>query len=160
MNFTISGVWNARTKILYIESELPVKGAHGISVVMKKRIEPQFIGRVRERIKQRMELLGISQAELADRAGVSRSGITELMKRDRSPSGEFLMKVANELTVSVDYLMGLSDQPEIQDIMRHERVRTLVSRFLDLSISDQDRALEMLRLMSETSSHAAIKPDL
>jgi transcriptional regulator with XRE-family HTH domain len=121
---------------------------------MKKRIEPEFIGRVRERIKQRMELLGISQAELADRAGVSRSGITELMKRDRSPSCEFLMKVANELSVSVDYLLGLADESEIRDIIRNERIGTLVTRFLSLSIADQDRALEMLRLMGETGGNA------
>lgn len=64
------------------------------------------------------------------------------------------MKVANELSVSVDYLLGLADESEIRDIIRNERIGTLVTRFLSLSIADQDRALEMLRLMGETGGNA------
>ena len=124
---------------------------------MKKRIEPEFIEHIRQRIRTRMEALGITQAELADRAGVSRSGITELMKRDRSPSCEFLMKIANELAVSVDYLLGRSDEAEIEDIIQHERVRTLLVRYLSLPIVEQDRVLEMLKLLSETKSPGSDK---
>ena len=118
---------------------------------MKKRIEPEFIQHIRERIREGMVKRGLTQAELADRAGVSRSGITELMKRDRSPGCEFLMKVASELSVSVDYLLGRGDEAGLQDIIQHERIRTLLDRFLSLSATDQDRVLDMLKLLCDTS---------
>lgn len=140
--------------ILYIELQFDDYQPMWYIRSMKKRIEPEFIEQIRQRIRERMEALGMTQAVLADRAGVSRSGITELMKRDRSPSCEFLMKIASELSVSVDFLLGESDEAAIQDIVQHDRVRKLLADFLRLSATEQDRVLEMVKLMSETSQSA------
>lgn len=60
-----------------------------------------------ERIKQRREARGWNQKELAEHANVDRS-IISLMERNARNGArpETLMKLANALGVTVDYLLG------------------------------------------------------
>ncbi len=41
------------------------------------------------------------------------TGLTGYWKRNKIPSGEVLIKIANELNVSIDYLVCRTDNPEI-----------------------------------------------
>jgi len=67
-----------------------------------------------ERIKILRVSLGWTQDKLAQEAGISKSFISEIENNKASISGENLLKIANTLNTSLDYLMkgesGLSDQ--------------------------------------------------
>ena len=49
---------------------------------------------------------GMTQKELAEKIGVTKSVISYYELRDRSPSPEVVIKLANIFHVSVDYLLG------------------------------------------------------
>ena len=72
-----------------------------------------------ERLKELREEKGISQTELGDELGVSRSSISFYEKSVRVPDIEFLEKAATFFSVPVDYLLGRSnakstDNPELK----------------------------------------------
>ena len=73
---------------------------------MKKQANEQLVTIIQQRIRERMQDLRISQAELAQDADVSRSGLNEALKKNRIPGCDFLMKIACRLGVTVDYLLG------------------------------------------------------
>lgn len=59
-----------------------------------------------ERITQLRKQKNISQAELADRANVSRTIIGNYERNTNTPSIEVLLKIAKVFDVSVDFLIG------------------------------------------------------
>lgn len=65
-----------------------------------------------DRVRELRERLQISQQELADRLGVSAQHIyrIESGRRD-NPTADTLMRLSKEFGVSVDYLLGLVDDP-------------------------------------------------
>jgi transcriptional regulator with XRE-family HTH domain len=60
---------------------------------------------VGDRIKQRRQELGWTQDQLAVRAGISKSFLSDLENGKRSVSANNLLDIARALTVSLDYLM-------------------------------------------------------
>jgi transcriptional regulator with XRE-family HTH domain len=69
-----------------------------------------------ERLKELRESRGLSQEALADTLGIPRSSITHYEKsehgdRERLPRKERLEKIADYFGVSVDYLLGRTDDP-------------------------------------------------
>ena len=63
------------------------------------------------RLKEARQQKGLSQSELADLAHVSRQAYS-LYERDlRRPNWETMIVLAKALGVSVDYLLGLSEDP-------------------------------------------------
>lgn len=56
---------------------------------------------------------GISQKALADIVGISDAAITMMEKGKRSPSFEVLIALADYFGVSIDYLVGRTDKPEV-----------------------------------------------
>ena len=71
-----------------------------------------------QRIKKLREEIGMSQQDLAERLGVLRPTISQLENGERKVIVEELIKLSKILNTSVQYLMGLVDQPEI---VLHER---------------------------------------
>lgn len=55
---------------------------------------------------------GMTQKDLAAKIGVTKSVISYYELRDRSPSPEVLIKLANIFHVSVDYLLGRESRQE------------------------------------------------
>ena len=55
---------------------------------------------------------GLSQKALANILGISDAAITMMEKSKRSPSFEILIALADYFDVSLDYLVGRSDNPE------------------------------------------------
>lgn len=70
------------------------------------------------RIKELRKDKGISQAELADRAGVSRQAISFYEKGKRHPKIETWQKIANALNTSVVYARGDIDTELIAKIAK------------------------------------------
>ena len=65
----------------------------------------QFALRLRE-TRAQMEL---SQSQLATMLGVSQNTVSNWERGNRSPDFDMLMKIAETLDVSTDYLLGLKD---------------------------------------------------
>lgn len=105
------------------------------------------------RLRKHMDEKGLSQAELADRADLSRSTMTMFFSGQRKPSADAVVKLAAILDVSTDYLLGRCGESEINDLMRHEKVIGTVKLFVQLSPKDQERVIEMIRLLVNTAPH-------
>jgi transcriptional regulator with XRE-family HTH domain len=68
----------------------------------------------RTRLADAMEQTGTSRAALARATGVDRSTVTQLLSEAdaRMPGGHLVAACAETLSVSTDWLLGLSDRPE------------------------------------------------
>lgn len=68
-----------------------------------------------ERLKFLRTRKGITQQELADIVGVSRTAIAGYERLDKQPNFDVLVKIAQYFDVTTDYLLGLSEQEVEQD---------------------------------------------
>src|SRR3954468_21565679 len=72
---------------------------------------------VGERIKIRRAELGWTQDQLAQKAGISKSFLSDLENGKRSVSAENLLDIARALSLSLDYLMtGKASQEEPTEV--------------------------------------------
>lgn len=106
-----------------------------------------------ERLKMLMGLRKLTQAQLADRADIARSALTQFFAGERKPSADALVKLANALGVSTDYLLGRTEDTVIADLLQHEKVIRLIELFRRLSDVDQERIIEMIHLMAQTAEY-------
>jgi transcriptional regulator with XRE-family HTH domain len=67
--------------------------------------EAQNMATVGDRIKKRRTELGWTQDQLAQKAGISKSFLSELENSKRSVSADNLLDIARVLAVSLDFLM-------------------------------------------------------
>jgi transcriptional regulator with XRE-family HTH domain len=67
----------------------------------------------RSRLATAMRQADLNRAQLADRAGLDRSTLSQLMSEDntRLPRADTLAALAGPLQISVDWLLGLSGEP-------------------------------------------------
>lgn len=82
--------------------------------------------------------LGLTQAELAQRSGLSPAAISQIESGARVPMLPVLQKIADTLAVSMDYLAGRSDSPDIAAPTNRDEVQTFFRDFQQLSPSDQE----------------------
>lgn len=54
---------------------------------------------------------GLSQVELAERAGIGENAVWRYESGETEPKGEVIARLAKELDVSTDYLLGLTEYP-------------------------------------------------
>jgi len=66
-----------------------------------------------ERIKMLREKQGLSQEELGKVIGVKRFAIYSYEKGKSYPEAKSLVGLADYFDVSIDYLMGRTDKPEV-----------------------------------------------
>lgn len=64
------------------------------------------------RLLQCRKDMGLSQKALATTLGISDAAITMMEKGKRYPSFEILIALADYFDVSLDYLVGRSDEPK------------------------------------------------
>lgn len=88
------------------------------------------------------ELKQLSQSELAAKAGLQPAAISHFENGRRAPSFANLRKLADALSVSIDYLLGREENPsgagpKIEAVFRHMQ-----------SMSDKDQ--ETLEAMAKT----------
>ncbi len=70
---------------------------------------------VGERIKKRRTELGWTQDQLAHKAGISKSFLSDLENGKRSVSADNLLDIARVLNLSLDYLMK-GEEPETKPV--------------------------------------------
>jgi transcriptional regulator with XRE-family HTH domain len=69
--------------------------------------------KIGQRIKKLRKEIGMSQQDLAERFGVLRPTISQMENGERKVIAEELIKLSEILNTSVQYVMGLIDQPKI-----------------------------------------------
>lgn len=65
------------------------------------------------RLKKSRKSLHLTQKQLADMAGISERAIQNYELGVREPSLSVLISIANALNCGIDYLVGRTDNPEI-----------------------------------------------
>jgi transcriptional regulator with XRE-family HTH domain len=63
------------------------------------------VAKVGDRIREIRERLGLTQEELAGRSGVSKGFLSDVENDKSSPGSDYLLRIANALGASVDYLL-------------------------------------------------------
>lgn len=106
------------------------------------------------RLEQAMAEKGLNAAQLADKLGVTRSAVSYFKNGKRQPGRLMLCRMADILSVTVDYLLGESDEVDITNLLKNPRIVQLVTCFQELNDRDQQRVLEMVRLIRQTANPA------
>lgn len=65
-----------------------------------------------DRLRAIRELRGLSQQELASRCGLGINAVWKYENGETDPSSQVTARLAQELEVSADYLLGLVDDPK------------------------------------------------
>jgi transcriptional regulator with XRE-family HTH domain len=103
---------------------------------------------LRERVRQRRILLGLSQQDLAEAAHVSQAQISRYEKGENSPTGQPLTDLASALETTPDWLLGLTDDParpihDSSDLSELEREALRI--FRSKTPDKQRQAVEILK---------------
>jgi transcriptional regulator with XRE-family HTH domain len=73
-----------------------------------------------ERIRTRRKQLGMSQEDLASYMSTIQRQISHYETGDNSPTAEVLVRLAQALETSLDYLVGLTDDPSRRDVSEND----------------------------------------
>lgn len=65
------------------------------------------------RLKELRRQSGMTQKQLAEKIGITKSVVSFYELRERTPSPEILVKLAAEFKVSADYLLGIEKRKSI-----------------------------------------------
>jgi len=66
------------------------------------------------RIKEAMLQQGLSQRELAKRAGATEGSVSRYISGDRTPDARTIVKLADALGVTTDYILGLMQDAQTE----------------------------------------------
>ena len=83
------------------------------------------------RIRVAREKMNITQEDLADRVNISSSHISVIERGVKASRADTLVRIANELNVSADYLF--------QDLIKRSRESQLLSSIMELPEADRKR---------------------
>jgi len=80
-----------------------------------------------DRLRDARDQRGLSQAELSERCAIGEKGIWRYENGQGDPSADILGRIARELDVSADYLLGLADNPlgKLSDDLRPDEQQLL-----------------------------------
>ncbi|HHT7186871.1 TPA: helix-turn-helix domain-containing protein [Bacillus cereus] len=102
-----------------------------------------------ERLKSLIDQKGISQQQLADVIGVSHVSVYNYVEGIKAPGTRTLQKIANHLKVTTDFLLGLSDSPDLtedQDLQLTREAQEILQIINDLPEEKRKKALEQLEM--------------
>ncbi len=102
-----------------------------------------------DRIREAREEKDWTQEQLADKAQISKSFLSDVENNKRNVSAENALKIADALGVSLDYLMR-------GDQARHEAVREPVSIPPELSQAAQELGLSYTETLTLLDAHEAV----
>lgn len=99
-----------------------------------------------DRIREIREAHGMTQDELAQRAGISKGFLSDVENNRRNISSEYLLRIANALGASVDYLLrGDAREPSRAEPVVIPPELSEVAEELNLSYADTLELLEAHR---------------
>jgi transcriptional regulator with XRE-family HTH domain/uncharacterized protein YkvS len=94
---------------------------------------------VSERIISRRNELGLSQTDLAKRAGLKPPAISQYESETRNPSYEALIKLSNALDVTTDYL--ISGTQIKSDMINEKTAKILINIIQSMSVENREQLL-------------------
>jgi len=99
---------------------------------------------LRQRITQARQEKNLNQAQLAEKSGVTPAAISQIEKGTRTPTIPVLQRIASVLGVSIDYLLGKTDESELGDLLHDQEVRTFFRGFQSLDPEDKETIEKMV----------------
>lgn len=93
------------------------------------------------RVRAARERMGITQEDLASRVGMSPSHMSIVERGVKVPRMDTVVKLANELDVSADYLL--------QDSIVQSRNNQLLTSIMELPEKERDRLLSQINSTSK-----------
>jgi transcriptional regulator with XRE-family HTH domain len=73
-----------------------------------------------KKIEQLLTEKGMSQADLAEKAEVTRAAISQIVAGKRVPTLPVLRKLARVLSVSIDHLAGGSSKTDVEAVLKND----------------------------------------
>ncbi len=99
---------------------------------------------VSARIKSERDKAGWTQTQLAKRAGITPSALSQIESAERFPSTIVLTKLARALSVTTDYLLGEKKEDDFYAMLQNDKIKSLFSSFKELSAEDKDTILKQV----------------
>jgi transcriptional regulator with XRE-family HTH domain len=114
----------------------------------------------KDRLRRAREARGLSQLDLANKTGLQPAAVSHFETGQRSPSFENLKKLADALSLSVDYLLGRIDEEQHgQGLASAPRARQLFRNAEKLSeegFSQLEMMAEMLKKREERKKDGSL----
>ena len=105
---------------------------------------------VGERIKKRRTDLGWTQDQLAQKAGISKSFLSDLENGKRSVSADNLLDIARVLSLSLDYLMkGEETEPKSAEV----QIPASLAAFAEAERLTFKQTIALLRMREQIVAH-------
>jgi len=108
--------------------------------------------KLRDRIIERRKDMGLTQAQLAERAQITPAAISQIESGLRTPMLPILQKLARELVCSLDYLAGVSDNPDVSTPKEGDAAQTFFREFQKLSKRDQEFIKQNIEFLKKKST--------
>lgn len=104
-----------------------------------------------ERVNELRERLGMNQKELADKSGIAQATISRIEAGSVSQlKSEALKRLAAALNVTVDYLIGKTDQLTPDDVVAADpQAKTIFRGYDRLSGSGKKQVAEFVRFLQQ-----------
>jgi transcriptional regulator with XRE-family HTH domain len=100
-----------------------------------------------DRLRKARENRGLSQSELAEKAGFQPSAISHFESGRRSPSLENLKRLADALAVDIDFLLGREPDTSAAGPIANQ----LLQDFGQLSAKDQENLADIAKMLAAKS---------
>ena len=96
-------------------------------------------------LRKTREDKGLSQSELAHKAGFQPSAIAHFESGRRSPSFENLKRLADALAVTIDFLLGRETEPKSAGPVAEQLFRD----FSHMTAKDQETIADIAKMLAE-----------
>ena len=100
-----------------------------------------------EKLKDLLVKRGISQKELAQRAGVTEAAVSHYISGDRAPRGAILLNIANALGTTTDFLLSISEKEDDSISSENEienSFRLLARNANKISLEQKEKFIKLL----------------
>lgn len=111
-----------------------------------------------KRIRNKMELLDLNQAQLAKLAGITPAALSQILSKERTPSSSVLVKLAKALSESLDFLVGKTNESKLQEIIQQPDVQNFYKGFSDLSQIQKQQVVDMIDFLKKKTNNLLEKP--
>jgi len=108
---------------------------------MLKGFDKNILGK---RITEERKRRGMKKYHLAEKTGISPSSISQIEHGLRNPTIPVLSRIAEAFSVSIDYLIGKSEKPELEDLLQQEEIQTFFRGFQALEPQDQEVIIKQI----------------
>lgn len=125
------------------------------------------MGEFQKRLKQAMDINNITQAELAQKTGLSKPRISQYVNGVYEAKQDALLKISRALHVDVAWLMGY-DVPMVVEIqsdksdsiaMQRERYELYFKYFMALNDKGKELALKYVESLAEMKDYSEKETD-